>query len=218
MNRQYEDLKEMEVRLSPGFPPSLTTRTHRALSWLQRAEQEETDDDARFIFLWICLNSLYGREIPERRETRERQIYRHFLGRLIKCDSSQLLQKLLSHQYEESVTNLIDNQYVFQPFWEYKAGRIGESEWKKRFAADRSSAHVGLKKGITYKGLEVILDRLYVLRNQVIHGNSTWKSSQNRSQVTNGAKVLDLLVPAFIHIVLCNPSEDWGQPSFPVVD
>ena len=35
-------------------------RTHRALSWLNRAEQESEDLDARFIFLWIAFNSAYS--------------------------------------------------------------------------------------------------------------------------------------------------------------
>ncbi|WP_425067816.1 hypothetical protein [Reyranella sp.] len=38
-----------------------------------------------------------------------------------------------------------------------------------------------------------ILDRLYVLRNQLLHGGATWNSSVNRSQVRDGAAVLSRL-------------------------
>lgn len=41
---------------------ALATRLHRAISWLQRAEAGNTDDDTRFIHLWIALNAAYASE------------------------------------------------------------------------------------------------------------------------------------------------------------
>ena len=44
-------LKKRQRELRDGFPESLGLRTHRALSWLKRAEREARDNDVRFIFL-----------------------------------------------------------------------------------------------------------------------------------------------------------------------
>jgi Zn-dependent oligopeptidase len=43
--------------------------------------------------------------------------------------------------------------------------------------------------------LEVVLDRLYTLRNQLVHGGATYKSEVNRSQVIDGKNILSMLVP-----------------------
>ena len=65
--------------------------------------------------------------------------------------------------------------------------------------------------------LLVLFDRLYVLRNQLVHGGATWNSSINRAQVKDGAAVLGWLLPVFIDIMLENPDRDWGKPFYPVV-
>ncbi len=62
----YAELKTTQRKYRDGFPSGLGLRTHRSLSWLQRAEQEQGDDDARFIFLWIAFNAAYAHEISIR--------------------------------------------------------------------------------------------------------------------------------------------------------
>ena len=42
----FEHLKAIQRQQRESFPEALSLRTHRALSWLHRAEQEEEDDDA----------------------------------------------------------------------------------------------------------------------------------------------------------------------------
>jgi len=55
----------------------LAMRTHRALTWLHRAEQEPRDQDARFVFLWIAFNAAYANEISDRRDFSERRQFVH---------------------------------------------------------------------------------------------------------------------------------------------
>ena len=38
---------------------NLGLRVHRAISWIERAEQEADDADAAFVFYWIAFNSAY---------------------------------------------------------------------------------------------------------------------------------------------------------------
>ena len=63
-----------------------------------------------------------------------------------------------------------------------------------------------------------MFDRLYVLRNQLMHGGSTWNSAVNRNQVRDGAAIMGFLMPVFVDIMMDNPQADWGRPFYPVVD
>ena len=58
----YTDLKTFQRAHRDNFSESLALRTHRGLSWLNRAEQSEDDPDAKFIFLWIAFNAIYAQD------------------------------------------------------------------------------------------------------------------------------------------------------------
>ncbi len=65
---------------------------------------------------------------------------------------------------------------------------------------------------------DFVFDRLYVLRNQLVHGGSTCNSGVNRALVRDGAAIPAFLMPVFVDLILENPHEDWGRPSYPVVE
>ncbi len=50
--------------------------------------------------------------------------------------------------------------------------------------------------------ISILLDRLYVLCNQLVHGGSTWKSKVNRDQVRDGYRILEDIIPAIIHVIM----------------
>ncbi len=124
----YETLKERRRTLRDDFPQALSLRTHRALSWLKRAEQETDDDDARFIFLWIAFNAAYSNEMHEDLRFAEAKLFLHLLSRLIESDNNQLLYQIVWGEFPNSIRLLIDNKYVFQPFWEHTKGNLTEDE------------------------------------------------------------------------------------------
>jgi hypothetical protein len=70
----------------------------------------------------------------------------------------------------------------------------------------------------TSRILAIVFDRLYVLRNQLVHGGATWNSSINRDQVRDGAAVIGWLLPIFIDIMMDNPQQEWGRVAYPVVE
>jgi hypothetical protein len=72
------------------------------------------------------------------------------------------------------------------------------------------------KKNVNYL-LRIVLDRLYVLRNQLIHGGATYKSSVNRAQVRDGGNLLMSLLPVIVEMMMVHSKEDWGKIYFPVV-
>ena len=55
----YSKLKDKHRSVRDDQEKSLSIRIHRSLSWLGKAEQE-TDEDAQFIFLWISFNAAYA--------------------------------------------------------------------------------------------------------------------------------------------------------------
>ena len=57
----HNSLKDRQRAERDTHPEGLALRVHRALSWLNRAERC-TDDDGRFIFLWISFNSAYSQQ------------------------------------------------------------------------------------------------------------------------------------------------------------
>lgn len=65
--------------------------------------------------------------------------------------------------------------------------------------------------------LGIVFDRLYVLRNQLVHGGTTWNSRVNRQQVGDGASLLRDLVPVTLELMLDRPEVDYGGIAFPVV-
>ncbi|MES9901843.1 MAG: hypothetical protein ABW168_04055 [Sedimenticola sp.] len=194
-------LKERQRKIREGLHENLGLRVHWALSWLQRAEQEETDGNARFLFLWIALNAAYATETHNRQGFPARRVHLNFLNRLIGFDKDKLLEQIAWQEFPSSIRLLIDNKFVFQPFWDYHNGHSSDP-WEEGFQRSRSTAHRALGRLVTKKVLAVVFDRLYVLRNQLVHGGATWNSRVNRNQIRDGPAILDRLVPAVIHIMM----------------
>ena len=113
---------------------------------------------------------------------------------------------------------MLDNEFVFQPFWDYQNGRILEGQWRRSFEGAAKKVKWALRDtNQTATVLAILLARLYTLRNQLVHGGATWQGSVNRDQIRDGTAILNELVPRVIHLLIENPGEDWGDPYYPVV-
>jgi len=62
-----------------------------------------------------------------------------------------------------------------------------------------------------------VLDRLYVLRNQLVHGGATWGGQTNRAQVRDGAAILGTLVPIMLALMMQADDEAFAGIAYPVV-
>ncbi len=215
---KHVDLKARQRAIRGSFGTSLSLRVHRALSWLDRAEQEIDDDDARFLFLWIAFNAAYANELPDRQAFTERRLLIEFLNRLVMSDEESLLHEIVWNQFSSSIRVLIDNKFVFQPFWDHQSGKISESAWKEAFEKSKAAANGALGRTDTTQVLAVIFDRLYTLRNQIVHGGSTWNGGVNRAQMKDGANILGYLVPTVIHLMMESHNQLWGDACYPVLD
>lgn len=113
---------------------------------------------------------------------------------------------------------LMENCYVFDPFWQHHNGIDGFEDWEEKFRASSRTFAQAFQAGDSVRVLSFVLDRLYVLRNQHGPWQSTWNSGANRAQVRDGAAILAFLMPVFVDLTMENSHEDWGRPLYPVVE
>jgi len=219
---------ELFARYEPEkalYGPALGLRVHRALSWLRRAEMEadaagspgEGDPDAQFIFLWIAFNAAYATDIAEDYFASEQETFRSFLDKLLTLDRDRRLPDLVWRQFTGPIRELLKNKYVFRDFWLSNKGTLAPDAWQPRFEAANRNARDALAANDTLKLLGIVLSRIYTLRNQLVHGGSTWHSSVNREQVRDCARFMAALVPVIIEIMMDNPQTLWGDAVYPVV-
>jgi hypothetical protein len=216
-DRAFARLKEKQRAVRAAFPPPLGLRTHRAISWLGRAEEEGDDLDVRFILLWVGFNSAYAGDLSAD-VNGERGAFRGFFEALVALDTTHRIYNAVWERFPHEIRLLLDNKYVFSPFWAHHNGTLGYEDWETRLAQSRRVVASAMAARDTVRILSVVFDRLYVLRNQLVHGGATWNSSVNRNQVRDGAAVLGWLLPIFIDLMMDHPTRDWGRPFYPVVD
>ena len=133
-------------------------------------------------------------------------------------DDENRVYGVIWDRFSQEIRLLLDNRYVFAPFWKHHAGEVGGGGWEITFEAAKRAANRALTQRDTPVVLSILFDRLYVLRNQLVHGGATWSSNANRAQVRDGAALLGCLLPVFIDLMMDHPDEEWAMPTYPVVD
>ncbi len=205
------------LKKEPQLDGDIDLRLHRAISWLKSAEQ--SSEDLRFISLWIAFNACYAiddlNELAEERASEKSNI-RDFLKNLEAKDEGGQLGKLLWDRFSNEIRILLNNKYIFQPYWNHLRGI--ETEYETALQSSLNKASRFMSEGRVADLLYEVLTRLYVLRNQLFHGGATFQGKVNRSQVKDGAAMLEKLVPVIIEIMIQNKQEDWGKASFPPVE
>ncbi len=197
-----------------ALPETLTIRIHRSISWLKSAEKQEENLDLKFISLWVSFNACYAVDINGLNSKPEKAKLREFTSSLVQFDQNRLYN-LFWEKYSGPVKVLIENKFVFEKFWEYTRGE--SDDYQVAFNKSITQATNCLSKQNIEGLLEVVLERLYTLRNQLIHGGSTYNSKLNRSQLRDACNIMQLLVPIIIDIILENGEHDWGEIAYPVV-
>lgn len=210
-------LKDKQRALRAGFEDALGLRVHRAISWIRRAEQETNDDDVRFVLLWIAFNAAYASEIGAG-DGGERDHFADYFGRLVALDGGRRIYDAVWTRFPHEIRTLLDNRFVFAPYWNHQNGAAAFADWEERLARSRKTITTALGRMDTPRVLSIVFDRLYVLRNQLVHGGATWNGGVNRAQVHDGAAILGWLVPIFVDMMMDHPEERWGMPYYPVVD
>ena len=196
------------------LPETLTIRLHRAISWLKSAEKQDDNLDVKFISLWIAFNACYAVDLNGISSKPEKAKLRDFTSSLVHFDRTRLYN-LFWEKYSGPVRVLIENKFVFEKFWEFNRGDI--DNYEASFNKSIATALNCLSKENIEGLIEIILERLYTLRNSIMHGGSTYNSKLNRAQLKDASNIMQLLVPIIIDIMLENYEHDWGEIAYPVV-
>lgn len=196
------------------LPESLTIRLHRAISWLKSAEKQNDNLDVKFISHWIAFNACYAVDLNGISSKPEKAKLRDFTSSLVHFDRTRLYN-LFWEKYSGPVRVLIENKFVFEKFWEFNRGDV--DNYEASFNKSIATALNCLSKENIEGLMEIVLERLYTLRNSIMHGGSTYNSKLNRAQLKDACNIMQLLVPIIIDIMLENSEHDWGEIAYPVV-
>jgi hypothetical protein len=197
------------------LPETLTIRIHRAISWIKSAEKQDGNLDMKFLSLWIALNTCYAVDLNGISSKPERAKLRDFTSSLVLYDRSRLYN-LFWEKFSGPVRMLIENKFVYEKFWEFNRGEI--QDYLTPFNKSITTAHNCLSKENIEGLLEIVLERLYTLRNSIVHGGATYNSKLNRVQLRDACNIMQLLVPIIIDIMIENKDHDWGDIAYPVVN
>ena len=212
MDYAYKKLKQKYDSECDENATGVCLRLQRALSWLKRAEMCD-DIECRFINLWISFNAAYAQE-TRMAQLSDGQQYNDFIRHIVSVDVDHQLHQYLWRSFSQTIRVLLDNHFVFQPFWGYQNGLEGYEDWQESFIKAKHSAHLAIMNKDTSLVLSIIFSRLYTLRNQVIHGGITWGGECTQQQFHDAAKLLGDLVPMLLQIMIEHPNQMWGEPSY----
>ena len=214
------DIQQTFKQNRENFNEDFRLRIHRSLSWLQRAEQaqEEQDLDSQFIYLWISFNAAYAKDLGAGLRSADKGAFVQFIYRICHLDKEQKIYYTVWNTFSGSIRILLNNQFTFQPFWDYHNGLITEQNWIASFEKNRKKALEALTQKDTPEILIAVFNHLYTLRNQIMHGGATFNSTVNRSQLKDACNILSTLIPEMLKVMLQNPDDKtWGKPFYPVV-
>lgn len=112
---------------------------------------------------------------------------------------------------------LLNNKYIFQPYWDYHNGLISKTAWEIDFKEANDAVRDALQQQNTAKFLDLIFQRIYTLRNQIIHGGATWNSAINRQQLKDCSAFLTVFLPIIVDLQMDHSEHDWGKAFYPLV-
>ena len=200
---------------------NLETRRRRCFSWLEQAEKEigARKFDEAFIFCWIAFNAAYSVNTFEARESFVMDTIKHYIKRLIELDDRQsIAQEIFDNQNRwTQIEAILDNQYIIDLYWKAEREDYSGESWQAYFSRKNNQIGRAYRSRNPGPVLEELFSRLYVLRNQLMHGGATYQGDVNRLQVEYGAVIVYWLLPIFLDIMFSNPHVDWGPPEFPSI-
>mgnify|MGYP001169772724 FL=1 len=206
---KFKDLKQKHRALRDGYEDSFSIRIHRSLSWLNRSEKEIKDLDAKFIFLWISLNSAYSIHMDGLKNQGDEELRSDLFETLLKNGQNEI-HDIIYERFSHEVRSILSNEFILTSFWE------GKDDWETKLKNEKREVQDALRdRNETIYILTILFKRLYVLRNQIFHGGSTWQGKLNRQQVKDGANLLSYFLPAILSIMMENSNDNWGVLAYP---
>ena len=209
-------------------------RIQRALSWLVRdMELQLSDPDVSFILHWIAFESIYGTDQVMRKRKGSTVVVStvneimEFLVKLEQLDTDrQRLSEAILRVWKDVIA-LFKNPFINPMSWTNyykgttKAGpKHNPFKYQKITLLSKDKLADPIQLNMFLKNM---FQRLYLLRNQLFHGNATYKGNEYHArseQIHSGAKVLQALIPMLLLIMidsmeLDNEQDHWGLIPYP---
>lgn len=212
LRRRWKPHKERLAALRENHPTPI--RFHRACSWLDRVEKlEEADADLALVSQWIAFNALYGQwDANIGHAVADRDCWRVFLDRILDLDrAGHVVQVLEAHK--PLVLSLLDDEYLSDLFWQDPC-----RERARRARRTRHNAQTWYVESNWKLILDQAVERVYLLRCQLIHGAATFGGKLNRRSLRHCTTMLSHLLPAILLVWIdFGADEDWGIICYPPV-
>ena len=180
---------------------------------MARVEQmpEGQDHDLALISLWIAFNSLYGQWDCQKREPKpDRESWRAFVDRILKLDGSGHVASALQ-EHKRLVISLLDDEYLSGFFWQEPSDIRAKQSRKAAY-----NAQTWYIENRWTMVLDEILNRVYVMRCQLVHGAATYGSNLNRTSLKRCVMMMQRLLPALLLVWIDHGAdEDWGPMCYP---
>jgi hypothetical protein len=189
------------------------TRMHRAISWLFACENGD-NVDLSFLSAWIGFNACYSVPPENPGETENARMWK-FLQDVIDQDDHRLIASYVFDEQIGLIDALMSNQYLFKQFW--ISIHVQEEGWDIEYDIQHSRMHIDRDQRNTLSHCNAIIQRVYVLRNQVIHGGSTFESSMNREQMNICNQFMRGLLLRIINVMMRKPYHFWGATNYPPI-
>ncbi|MEZ6096069.1 MAG: HEPN domain-containing protein [Pirellulaceae bacterium] len=214
LRRQWKPTKERLQRASSEHP--LAVRMHRAFSWMSAVEDVDdgTRSDEKLIFRWIALNALYGRWNNSSNEPEsDSRSLKSFLATIEIVDREKLINQCLC-EHEKLVVSICSDQFLNIIFW-----RLLDTD--KRFNSNRDK--FSIERLYNEQKWSLILDeliqRIYLVRCQLVHGASTHDSRLNRRTVRQCGTMLNHLLFNIVTVITNHGiTQNWDNLCYPPVN
>ena len=174
------------------------------------------DPDVAFILYWIAFNAAYARDLSPKNPNALKDM-KQFFQNLLDVDRGYAIRDALWSHCHDQVYALVDIQYLFMPYWVHANAESRDIPWEGSFHKDKVFVRDALRNNCyerIRKVLRIVFSRLYVLRNQLVHGGAQFESHYNRDSIFDGAHIMATLVPVFLDLMDASHGMDWGQPFF----
>jgi hypothetical protein len=209
LRARWQPAKERLAAGRANHPTSI--RMHRALSWLEASQSEGQVPDAVLVFQWIAFNALYGCWDSARREPMpDGECFRSFTARLLSLDADGRLSAMLV-EHRSRVIEILDDEYVSAYFWQDPSDR--QASRSKRARHEAKTWYIERHWGMV---LGRLIERIYLLRCQLVHGAATFGGKLNRQSLGRCTRMMSLLMNAALLVVIDHGAdEDWGEMCYP---
>ena len=188
-------------------------RVHRAFSWMAHVEKLEADSDpdTTLICRWVAFNALYGQWNTEKREpVPDRKCWQEFLWTLVDLDESGHMADVLTG-HKRLVMSILDDEYLSSFFWEQPSSERARKSKKAKY--DARTWYLEKRWGLI---LERLVERIYLIRCQLIHGAATHAGKLNRVSLRRCSFMLGRLLQATLLVIVDHGADrDWGTMCYP---